>query len=160
MSDFFRREFHIRPILLVDPPEESVIIRRGSDAARLCEGLVLQDNQVLGKREGELLGLPYFWAHKEVQIDPGVTKIIAQVPKVRSRLWKIDVDSPVDTAVFSMTFLTLARLMPSEVQFTKYARVGDKIKHKLQMEFDADDIIVHMTNNHADTILVNALVIG
>lgn len=170
MSDYIRHEFFIRPIMLHDPSLEDVIIRRdseghtdanGNPAPRLLEGYTLQDNTVLGKQNGLVVALPYIWLTKAVTIDPDQTEIVGVAPaSERSRQWKFDVDSQEEYQK-SSTFMTLARVMPDDtVVFTKFARIGDKIKHTLSASIENNDIVIRMTNRHTATIEVNSLIVG
>jgi len=53
---FIQLELPRRPFLLEDVPEESVIIRRGA-APRQMQGVQISEGQVLGMKDGKLVGV-------------------------------------------------------------------------------------------------------
>jgi hypothetical protein len=55
-EEFIQTELPRRPYLLADVAAESVIIRRGS-APRQLDGLLLQEGEVLGMKDGQLQGV-------------------------------------------------------------------------------------------------------
>jgi hypothetical protein len=55
-EDFIQREMPLRPFLPSDVAQESVIVRRGA-GPRQMTGVVLEEGQVLGLRDGQLQGV-------------------------------------------------------------------------------------------------------
>jgi len=55
-EDFIQREIPLRPFLPADVTQESVIVRRGAGPRQMA-GVVLEEGQVLGLRDGVLQGV-------------------------------------------------------------------------------------------------------
>ncbi len=159
MSDFFRKEFAIRPVLMEDPELESVIIRRGStDRPRVLHGFHLENEEVVGKREGEIVGFPWpFGETANVIVAPSATEVIHRYKKIKSQHIKVDVDT-VDGAL-GQSFLSLITAR-EDVNFNKFSILGDKISYTLDMVKDGEDIIVSLTNNHDVDLVCYVVIIG
>lgn len=159
MSDFFRKEFSIRPVLIQDTETESVIIRRGTpDKPRVLVGFNLNNEEVVGKRDGEIVGFPWgFGAPSEVIIPVGETREIHRFEKVKSQNIKVDIDA-VDGSIWqSFISLICAR---EEVKYNKFSVIGKKIKYDLAVWEDSGEIIMSLANNHTVDLVSYTIILG
>lgn len=159
MSDFFRKEFSIRPVLMQDPDLETVIIRRGTvDKPRVLHGFKLENEEVVGKRDGEIVGFPWTLGRpSDVIIGVGSTEIIHRFQKVKSQQIKVDIDTV--NSNLGQTFLSLITTRKG-VHYTKSSIIGDKLPYTINMREDGSDIVVELTNNFTVDYVSYVVILG
>ena len=160
IKDFMKREMPNRPILTDDPPQESIVVRRG-EGPKVLEGIELKNGEVLGKIGGIVRGITPSTETSQTsvatEIEPSQTKVVYAVAYSNFQMlnWILDIESGTTEKVsFQLNTKVLTDL--SDISFTIFGKMGNKIP----ITFSFNEITelsynILVTNNYNSVITVH-----
>lgn len=91
--------------------------------------------------------IPSIIPTRRISITTGSVQVVDSVfiDSIRSRLYIVDIES-VDGLKHS--FEMFSKIMETNIEFTRYAMLGDEIDYSVSMNIENNDMIFRMQNNH------------
>jgi hypothetical protein len=95
---------------------------------------------------------------KPILMFPSDLKVISEFNNVRSRKLKIDLDSEVDGVGVYQSFILFLRTTSDRIAWTKFAIIGNKIEHEIQV-YSIGKILISMKNLHNQPVMVTTRIL-
>lgn len=158
---FILAELSKRPHVLAELQSESVIVNRADTDGMSLESLFLEENEVLGKRNGKLVGLPYSGDELNLTIGPSSVRQVLVIPVTNFKSSKLVIDlitvSDQPDQVRSTSFEMLLKVVPNgSIEYSRYAILGDSLNYDFELIYANNELTVMISNS--ETLPINATI--
>ena len=154
-NEFIYAELPLRPPLLNDVPENDIIIRKGL-GPRQIDGVSIGEGEILGKNEGNIVGIPLIAISGELTnivktVTSGATDIVDQVEGTSIR-WSVLIKQNTTNQVKAYEIHALKS--GGQVFFTEYAHLGEALLFDCDISLNGQEIKFTFTNREDNDVTI------